>query len=103
MHVNRFPRTLSAGDPYIVPSSTSGSARPISRTISNVTFVLGISLYIVGSSKIISDRADSALLHWQTGHACQHGIDGDEHRRTGGAARGAGKAAMVHARKAVDQ
>ena len=46
-HVSNLQCTLSAGDPYIVPSSTSGSARPILRTMSKVTFVVGIEIYIL--------------------------------------------------------
>ena len=38
MHVNIRPPTFSAGEPYTVPSSTPGSVRPISRTVSNVIF-----------------------------------------------------------------
>src|SRR6266567_553099 len=34
-HANILPRTLSAGLPYVVPTSTSGSGRASLRTLSN--------------------------------------------------------------------
>ena len=37
-----FPWTLSAGDPYAVPSSTPGKASPIFRTVSKPIALLGI-------------------------------------------------------------
>jgi hypothetical protein len=39
-HANIFPRTVSAGAPHEVAASTSGSASPSSRTVSNVTAFL---------------------------------------------------------------
>src|SRR5687767_7710441 len=35
-HASTLPRCLSAGTPYVVPSSTSGSASPSVRTLPNV-------------------------------------------------------------------
>src|SRR5258706_2371578 len=52
-HVSSLPCTLRAGDPYIVPSSTSGSARPILRTMSKVTFLAGIEIYVLS---VLIDR-----------------------------------------------
>jgi hypothetical protein len=43
IHAMIFPRTLSAGDPYAVLSSTPGKASPISRTVSKVIVFLAIS------------------------------------------------------------
>src|SRR5882672_10879529 len=42
MQANIFPPTLSAGDPWTVPSSTFGSARPSRRTVSKPIFFRGI-------------------------------------------------------------
>src|SRR5260370_6371580 len=40
-HVKSLPRTFTAGDPYIVPSSTSGNSSASLRTVSKLIFFLG--------------------------------------------------------------
>src|SRR5260370_12718848 len=40
-HAKSLPRTFTDGDPYIVPSSTSGNSSASLRTVSKVIFFLG--------------------------------------------------------------
>jgi hypothetical protein len=49
MHTNIFPRTFSAGSPYIVVTSTSGKVRPMDST------VLKLLLYAIAQPLIATD------------------------------------------------
>src|SRR5258706_6385059 len=44
IQVNSFPRTLRAGDPYVVDCSTPGSPNPILRTVSKSILFFGMEI-----------------------------------------------------------
>src|SRR5918996_4375647 len=61
-HANIFPRTLRAGAPHDVVTSTPGSARPISNTSSKVTVFLRASLRSLRELRLGKAREDASTF-----------------------------------------